>query len=308
MKIQFLLFSEGSSHKLLGLNVVKGLKSLGIRTEFFWPKTKIGSLLDNPDYVFCLKPSENDDLVKFFKKKGSKLCLVVNDQKISKERQIVYDFAVASSIESLSTYDLDTFLVKEEFDYCEQKQHNSSFKIVTTGYKENLVNHLPEVLKQLEGLDITIISNFEESYELPKIFYKFKMKNILVPSIFNCDYDKILIKQFSEYDVGFVTQYKFCGRSSNRLKELLYAGLPVVTNFENNYEKIWFNKYKVILRQVSEDWKQKILELNDVCIRQDISDENFDVIKNNYGYESSAKSFLRAISLFEKSKARRFLI
>jgi hypothetical protein len=123
LKIQFLLFSDTNSK--LGLNIVYGLRKLGTKTEFFWPKTNIGSLLEKPDYVFCFEP-ENDNLAVFFKKKGAKNCLIVSSKVLSRERQMVYNFAVAHSVELLGLYDLPTYLIKEEFDSEQVETENSA--------------------------------------------------------------------------------------------------------------------------------------------------------------------------------------
>jgi hypothetical protein len=301
MKIQFLLFSDGASHKLLGINPVRGLCNLGIEAELFWVKYSKGKLIEKPDYVFCLKPRESDDLVLSFKNKGSKICLIVNDEYLSKDRWRIYDFAVSPSKKWQSTYPLTTYLVKEEFDFCQWKKHKPGLKIVTFGYKENLVNHLSLVLPSLSGQDLTIISNFDDCFRLPDVFYNFCLKQFKAPlDVSDENYDEILIRQFEEYDIGLVTQYDDCGRTSNRIKAFLYAGLPVITSSTNNNENLWFNKDKIKLSLVDEDeWRKKIDELSDYNTRQVVEDFNFEIIQRNYGIEQSARSFLNAIRQYE---------
>jgi hypothetical protein len=313
MKIQFLLFSDGASHKLLGVNPAIGLQRIGVDVRVFWVKYERGErvfwvkyergeIFENPDYVFCLKPRDSDDLILTFKNKGSSICLIANDEILPKTRISVYDFVVSPSLFWLNSYDLDSYLIKEEIDFCQQKQHQDSFKLVTFGYKENLVNHLTQVLYEFLDLDLTIVSNFDDSYSLPEIFYKFKLKKLNVPNFTDSTFDEKLVKQFEEYDVGLVTQYENCGRTTNRIKTLVYCGLPVITN-QKNCENLWFNKDKIKLHLVNtNEWKERVLELKDKKFRQDESIFNFNLVKKNFGVEQSAKSFLDAINLYEQEK------
>jgi hypothetical protein len=300
MKIQFLLFSDGASHKLLGINPVRGLCNLGIQTELFWVKYSKGKLIEKPDYVFCLKPRDSDELALDYKKRGSKICLIINDEYLEPNRLSPYDFAVSPSIKWSTIYPLKTFLINEEFDYCQRKYHKPGRRLVTFGYKENLINHLTLVLPFLIDQDLTIISNFEDNFLLPEIFYKFNLKKFCVPlDMMNFKYDEELIRQFEEYDIGVITQYDDLGRTTNRIKALLYAGLPVITCLNNN-ENLWFNKDKIKLYLVRKnEWKSRILELEDHNLRQEIENYNFSIICKNYGIEKSARSFLNAIEQYE---------
>jgi len=305
MKIQFLLLSDGPSHKLLGLNVVKGLNKLGIETKYYFPNRNNGEMLYDPDYVFCLKPrKDSNDLISRYYKGKSKIALIINDEFLEKEKRDAYDFYVSPSIDWKEIYnDKPCYLVKEEFDFFQTKKHNDSFNIVTFGFKENLIHHLPQVISKInEKINLTIISNFSHDYILPKEFNKCNLVwTNYVGDFFNKMYDKRLIENFKNYDVGLITQYENSGRTSNRLKALMYAGLPVVTVNNKNHEDLWFNKEKTIKQFINNnnEWIESILELKEKKKRQDITDFNYEEIKKNAGIVNSAKSFLKAIKDFE---------
>lgn len=299
IKIQFILYSDGPSHKYLGINPVLGLKKLYYNAEFFWVKKNCGILIDKPDYVFCLKPRENDELILQLKSKGAKICLIANDELISNERIQFFDFVVSPSIGWLKTYKKPTFLIKEEFNYHQIKTHIDSFKLVTFGFKENLVKHLTSVLEKLKNYDITIVSNFDDKKSLPKIFYEFNLVKFKNYDYFDPEFDMKIIRQFEDYDVGLITQYKSSGRTTNRIKILLYSGLPVITN-QDEIEQLWFDNNKIFLNCVYQEmWIDEIEKLKDKKIRQSITNNNFNIIEKCYNIEQTAKSFLDAIKKFE---------
>lgn len=121
MKIQFLLLSDGVSHKLLGINVVRGLQQLGIEADYYFPNRGNDRLMENPDYVFVLKPNSiHVELIKSFG--NSTICLIINDQMVSNDILPYIDFYVSPSI-NWQTRHSPCYLVKEEFDYYTAKVH-----------------------------------------------------------------------------------------------------------------------------------------------------------------------------------------
>jgi len=303
MKIQFLLLSDGPSHKLLGINVVNGLKRLGIEAEYFFSNRKAGQLLKSPAYVFCLKPRDDDFLVAEFKKRGSKVALILNDEQLPYNRSSIYDFAVSPSIVWKrmweSKHEKPCYLIKEEFDYYFLKKHQEeSIRVVTVGYSENLKKHLMYVPTLAMNFDFTIVSERQVPEFKNAKFKKFQPD---ASYYFEKDYDKMVIEQFREFNVGIITQDS-SGSTSNRLKSLLYAGLPVICSRTENHSDLWFNQTEMKIDYFSSSIVDIVNSLGDFQKRQEIVDFNYSKISRYGGIEASGKSFLEAIEMFENFK------
>lgn len=304
MKIQFILCQFGASHKYLGHNVVNGLRQLGVQSEFYYCQTAEGRLLTDPDHTFFLKP-HNDDEIRKYRGTSGKNALIMNDY----WPQLDYgqfDFLVSPSIAWKELIEKQEpakkcYLVLEEIDYMTSKVHEQSekLKIVTTGYSTNLKRHFIPIAELIRNIfdDITVVTdvNFDlfiqAGCKTQKFVPKRAMKN-------DSDYDRIMVEQFKEFDVGIVTQYKyFNARTSNRAKLFMYAGLPVVCTNSENHVDLWFNGVanKNLIVTKESEWVSHLTSLRDASRRQEISDYNTSLSKQFGGIVNSAKSFLAAI-------------
>jgi len=301
ISIQFLLLSDGPSHKLLGINPSIGLRKLGINSEFWFQNRQTGKLIESPNYVFCLKPRDNDELALSYKQKNSKIVLILNDEQLPKHRTDIYDFVVSPSKTWKRLWEQNSrvpcYLIKEEFDYFTTKKHcDEELKIVTVGYSENLKRHLKFIEKITANFDFTIVSEKRIPEFRNASFRQFRPNYNFY---FDKNYDKEVVEQFSDFNLGIVTQDE-SGRTSNRLKLLLYSGLPVICSRTENFEDLWFNETEMKLEFFSESVVDTIRLFSDYKKRQEITDFNYLKIRENAGLESSAKSFVEAIDLFEK--------
>lgn len=307
MKIQFILCGDGASHKFLGITPYFGMKKLGIETEYVWYSRKIGSLLENPDYIFVLKP--NVEQINAICKRYPLIpkCLIISDQRLDKEIEHKFQFFVTCSQSWQKEYQAKhegkpCYLIKEEYDYCMQKNHEDSqqLKVVTMGYSNNLTEHFLDAIEQIKKVtnDITIVSGVNEPEFKECKFEKFKPNSdyFLKP-----EWDRIAVSQFNKFDIGIITQYKNSGRPSTRGKAFLYAGLPIIAPNVKEYRNIWNNK-SIILNSLYDNIEEISLRLEglkDKTIRQVISDSNYKVIKENSGAIKSAESFLKGIQDYE---------
>jgi len=316
MKILFLLLSSGPSHILEGIHPVKGLKKLGINATMNYPALGIKPGFDDPDYVFCLKPRESDELILRYKRQGAKIALIMDDETLPVERMKIYDFLVTASISGQKyfqkIYSQPCYLFKEEWDYfISEKRHvdTENPTCVTMGFHENLKKHLTDIIiREIKSVyqDFTAITNNSAIARQWCKDFRIEYKEFPKSSI-PSEYSKTIIDLLSTFDVGIITQYAWnIGRSSNRLKAMLYAGLPVIAMNTENHANVWFNNAgeKVFLVKKPEDWKNFLIELKSKEKRQEITDYNLDLVRKNGGVIKSAESFLEAIQDFEKGKIK----
>lgn len=303
-RIQFLLF-EGASAKLDGLNIARGWQKLGYNVHWWFPRLGRGDLISNPEYVFTVKPREDDLLIKF-KNQGAKIVQILEDETLVPERRKIYDFLVSSSYGWKRAAERDypnipCYLVRDEQDYYTTKTHSpNSFKIVTAGHMENLKTHfdiLP-ILNQKYS-DITIVSNWIDRDTFPNAQFE---KWVPRFDYFDENHDTIMTEQFKKYDVAVVTQYSYSlSRNSSRLRTFIYAGLPVVAIDSDNHRDLWLNgeDVKVFLVKKESDWLDYLKVLEDYKTRQEIVDYNYEKVKRWGGLEQAALTFVRAIEQYE---------
>lgn len=302
--IQFLLF-EGASAKLDGLNIARGWQKLGYNVHWWFPRLGRGNLLERPEYVFTVKPREDDLLLKF-KSQGAKIVQILEDETLVPDRRKIYDFLVSSSYGWKASAALDypnipCYLVRDEQDYYTTKVHTpDSFRIVTAGHMENLKCHfniLP-ILGQ-RYLDVTIVSNWIDRDVFPYANFE---KWVPKFDYFDEQHDTIMTEQFKKYDVAVVTQYASrLSRNSSRLRTFIYAGLPVVAIDSENHRDLWLNgeDVKVSLVKKETDWLDHLKALEDYKVRQEIADYNYEKVKKWGGIEQAALTFVKAIEQYE---------
>ena len=322
MNVQFLLLSDGASAKYLGINPVRGLQNLGINAEYYFRSRNTGVILPTPDYVFFLKPNLKDltvgDGVQFTHTTNNspKFVLIVNDQRLPIESEMVYDFFVSPSLDWQREYikrhpNKPCYLINEEIDYHTTKIHKPSkeLKVVTTGYAVNLIQHFLPIVPMIKEVtkDITVVTNGKanELEMLENAGCKIVPFLPHYTRMLEENYDRLMVEQFMSYDVGVITQYgntRGSGRTSNRVKLLNYAGLPVVCTNSANHRDLWFNgEHNRNLKVVEKiDWVTHLVYLQNVKRRQLISNFNSVAIKRCGGIIKSAKSFLEAIKQYEK--------
>ncbi len=311
ISIQFLLLGDGASHKLLGINPVRGLQNLGVNADYYFRSRNTGKKIANPDYVFFLKPDIGD--VYFFTSQYlCKKVLIVNDQRLPIQTEDMFDFFVCPSLDWKEEYrrrhpNKHCYLINEEWDYVTKKENHrqtDKLKVVTMGYSKNLEEHFIPAVEQIKKVtdDVTIITN-ERTEKLCTIGYKIKIFQPHYSRFFDKDYDKILIEQFKEYDIGIITQNRL-GRTSNRVKAFIYAGLPVIAVNNKNHKSLWFNGHDsdiLLYNDLNEiPYYLDILKNND--IRRDISDFNTYQAEKCGGIIKSAESFLEAIRRYEEDE------
>lgn len=321
LSIQFLLFSDGASHKFLGINPVEGLKKLGIDAEYLFYTRKQGVLQADPDYIFVLKPKVEDlilgkksPIIPYLYKttyRGAKMALIVSDQRLPIEIEKRFDFFVTCSQSWQREYQLrhpdkPCYLIKEEYNYYTMKEHTPSkkLKVVTMGYSVNLVKHFIPAVKEIKKVtdDITIVGNPNKP-----IFaeYGCKFEPFKPHSAYFMEetWDKIAINQFTKYDVGVITQYNNSGRTSTRGKAIMYAGLPLIAPNVIEYRDLWFNGVvtNIMLYDNLNEIYTCLKTLADESIRNWIVTDNQYKIEVNSGIINSAKSFLEGIKSYEKN-------
>ena len=312
-KIQFLLLSDGISHQKMGLDQVKALRQLGCNVACYFPKRKINELIENPDYVLVLKPNATNsyELIKKFKDKGCKIGFMVSDERYSSEMMKLFDFFLSISLDwqedFLKKYpDKPCYLMKEEYDIHLRKIHKpDSFRIVTMGYAQCLKFYLKPILEQLKDKyknNIHILTNWKdvpEVYNFCEGFNRDKF-DISIDNMMDDDFDKSRITQYNRYDVGLVGLFDI-KRPSNRLKSLMYAGLPIVTIKTKNHSNVWFNEASpTIIYVKNNDWRSAIDSLRDYNRRQAITDHNYFLVQRNGGLEKAGEAILKAIERYEK--------
>jgi hypothetical protein len=317
--------AEGASAKLDGMNLARGMRRLGYNVNYWfhvkYPKLFVehfsklhpevkgdirGTLHDNPEYVFTVKPM-NDELLIKFKNQGAKIIYIVEDETLSPERRSLYDFIVSSSYgwkksAMVQFPGLPCYIIRDEQDYYTTKIHiPNSFKIVTTGHMENLKHHF-NILPVLEQKyqDITIVSNWIDRTVFPTT----KFDNWVPPlDYFSETHDTTMTEQFKKYDVGISTQYPYgLDSNSSRLRMLMYAGLPVIAVDSLVHQDIWCNgeETKVLLVKKESDWLDHLKTLEDYKVRQEIVNYNYGKIKKFAGIEQAALTFVRAIEQYEQ--------
>lgn len=331
--IQFIL-SEGASAKLDGLNLCRGLQNLGYNAHYWfhvppnqdvfeknfrdiykeeWLKLK-GKLLERPEYVFTVKP-RNDELLIKFKNQGAKLVYIFEDETLLPERRKIYDFVVSSSFSWKRTAELGfaglpCYLIRDEQDYYTTKAHvpsmysinPHSLRIVTAGHMECLKHHfniLP-ILRQ-RYRDITIVSNWIDKEIFPDVQFE---KWVPKFDYFNKDHDRIMTEQFLKYDVAVVTQFPAgLDRNSSRLRTFIYAGLPVVAIDSENHRDLWLNgdAPKIFLVKEESDWLDYLAVLEDYKTRQEVVNYNYEKVKKYAGIEKAALTFIEAIKQYENT-------
>jgi len=322
MNIQFLILSDGASARYLGVNPVVGLQRLGIKAEYYFRSRNTGVILPSPDYVFFLKPNIKDltvgDGVQFTHTTNSsvKFVLIINDQRLPIEQEQIFDFFVSPSLDWQQEYikrhpNKPCYLINEEIDYYTTKIHKPSkeLKVVTTGYAVNLIQHFLPIVPMIKEVtkDITVVTNgsINELKMLENAGCKIVPFLPHYTRMLEENYDKLMVEQFLPYDVGIVTQYsdtRGSGRTSNRVKLLTYAGLPVVCTNSANHRDLWFNGgHNNNLKVVEDiDWITHLIYFQNVKRRQFISNFNSMTCKINGGIIKSAESFLEAIKQYEK--------
>ncbi len=315
--IQFLLLNDGASHKLLGINPIRGLQKLGVNADYYFRSRNTGKIFNDPDYVFFLKPNLDDfcddGANKYLRTLGVTFALIVNDQRLPIKIEKNFDFFVSPSLDWKEEYrkrhpGKHCYLIKEEWDYFTEKidhRQTDKLKVVTMGYSTNLAEHFIPAIDEIKKVtnDITIITDtnlpiFEEKG------CKFKKFQPHYTRFFDDNYDKILIEQFKEYDVGIVTQNKL-GRTSNRVKALMYAGLPVIAINSSNHADLWFDYEKetdILLYHDITGIPYYLNGLKNEDLRRDISDFNTYQLEENAGIVKSAESFLEAIRRYEEDE------
>lgn len=310
-KFQFLLLGDGISHQKMGTDQVTALRRLGYNVACYFPKKGFNELIENPDYVLVLKPRIQRDLVKHYKDKGSKLAFLVSDERFPKEHMKLYDFFLSISLDWQEEFqkeypDKPCYLMKEEYDYCMRKVHKeNSFKIVTIGYAQCLKRYLKPILDQIKieyKNNIYIVSNWGDDKEADKMFSEFHQDNYEVPINKMCrgNFDKWRIEQYNQYDVGIVGVLDK-KRPSNRVKSLLYAGLPVVAVSTKNHNNLWFNNANpTILKIKNNTWTEQLKRLENIGIRQSITDYNYVLTQINGGLDKAGEAIIEAINKFEQ--------
>lgn len=309
MKIQFLLLGDGASHKFLGITPVKGLQELGIDVEYYFRSRNSGKILNDPDYVFVLKPNPNDIKqpgIAF----GKHIALIISDQRQPIEFERTFDFFVTCSQSWQKEYQLrhpdkPCYLIKEEYDYYTTKIHKpqDKLKVVTMGYSINLLAHFIPAIEQIKKVtdDITIVASTNEP-EFEKHGCKFVQFQPHSSRFMEDCWDKIAVKQFNQYDVGIITAYKTCGRPSTRGKAFMYAGLPIIAPNVIEYQDIWFNDRNtngLLLYNNLTGIAANLRKLQKSSIRQDISNYNTYRIESQFGAKKAGESFLGAIKKYE---------
>ena len=310
MTIQFILCSDGASHKFLGITPYFGLKRLGINCEYFWPTRRIGCVFEKPDYIFVLKPSKKDTRKIVETRSLAIKCLIISDQRLSVEEEKNYDFFVTCSQSWQQEYskrhaDKSCYLIKEEYDYCCKKEHidSENLNVVTMGYSNNLASHFISTISEIKKITnaITVITDVNEKiFQDNEInFVKFQPHSDYFTKE---EWDKVAVSQFKNYDVGIITQYEKSGRPSTRGKAFLYAGLPIIAPNVIEYRDLWFNNSSLNIYLYNDIKEIPVLlnHLKDAKLRNQISQNNYIQIKKNYGAMASAKSFLKGIENYEK--------
>lgn len=310
MRCQLLLMSDGISHRLLGMGPYYALKDMGVDAGAYFPARGLGAIDPSADVTFVLKPSAADVAQIRANVRGA-LALIINDMRLDPAVERAFDFFVSPSVGWRDEYlarhpDKPCYLVREELNHWQPKAHAAGpLRIVAHGYHQNMVHHLAPILPAILAAhpDVTIIGNFggAEDAGLPECFRACN----LVPSIHHRafvdpDFDEPFIRQFEHYDVGIVTQYRGAARTSNRVKALMYAGLPVVASRNGSHDDLWFGRYGEIVHQAEtvEDWLSALDGLRNPANRQRIADHNLSVVSQQGGHVRSAGDFLAAIEAF----------
>ena len=318
--IQFLICQDGASAKYLGINPVKGLQRLDINAEYWFMSRNTGEIHLVPDYVFCLKPNTDnlsgcghwEQYMYNCRQRGGKLILIINDQRLPIGIEKIFDFFVSPSLDWQKEYqkrhsNKPCYLINEEIDYYTTKIHKPSkeLKIVTTGYSINLIKHFLPIVPMIKEVtnDITVITNSDFD-RFANVGCNVKTFIPHYSQMLNEDYDKLMVEQFKDYDVGIVTQYNYgIGRTSNRVKLLNYAGLPVVCTNSANHRDLWFtgetNRNLKVIEEI--DWITHLVYLQNYKRRQCISNYHSGLQSQNAGIIKSGKSFLEAIKQYENS-------
>ncbi len=308
--ILFLLMSDGISHQKMGMDQVIALRKLGVKVGCYYPKRNIYEIIDNPDYIFVLKSRISDKMALKYKANGSKIVFLGSDERYSKERMNIYDFILTISLNWQKEFQKDypnipCYLMKEEYAYNMTKIHKpNSFRIITMGYAQCLKLYLKPILDSIKSKyhdNIHILSNWNENKEADNIFKEFHQDNfdINLSKMLDKGFDKNRIQQYNRYDVGLVGSWSV-HRPSNRLKSLIYAGLPVVALNTPNHTNVWFNGIEpMVIKVKNNDWVGALNSLSDYKERQKITDYNYKLVKENGGLDKAGIAILEAIKKFE---------
>lgn len=313
-QIQFLLF-DGPSAKLDGLNIARGWQNLGYNVKWYFPRLLKGEMHAKPEYVFTVKPREDELLLKW-KSQGAKLVYIFEDETLVPERRKMYDFVVASSFGWKRTAEQDFFgapcyLVRDEQDYYTTKIHTptvpnpatlrNNLRIVTAGHMVNLKQHF-NILSILEQVytNITLVSPDIDRDTFPTVNFEKWTPRF---DYFDGNHDRLMTEQFLKYDVAVVTQYGWGDRNSSRLRTFIYAGLPVVAVDSENHRDLWLNgdSAKIFLVKEKRDWLEYLGVLEDHRVRQAIADYNYEKVKQYAGIEKAAMTFIKAVEQYENT-------